>query len=105
MLIQFAILFLPVWRVLYVSFMCRIDVLSLLMLSKCRRGYIIANVEISKVFFSVAGPYFYLLGPNHLGSIYRGFTLRSDLRSCRLCECLFSTVFEREDQGEVITSD
>ena len=44
------------WRVLcvYVSFMCRIVcVVSLLMLSKCRRGYIrhITIVEISKVFF------------------------------------------------------
>ena len=39
--------------------MCRIVcVVSLLMLSKCRRGYvIIAIVDISKV-FSVAGPYY-----------------------------------------------
>ena len=59
MLIQFAILFLPVWRELlwrvfcvYVSFKCRIVcIVSLLMLSKCRRGYIMANMEISKVFF------------------------------------------------------
>ena len=65
------ILFLPVWlellwRVLcvYVSFMCRIVcVVSLLMLSKCRRGYIITNVEISKVFFCS-----WSIRPNHLGS-------------------------------------
>ena len=33
-------------------------VISLLMLSKCRRGYIIANVEILKVFFGVTLSFF-----------------------------------------------
>ena len=38
-------------------------VISLLMLSKCRRGYIIANVEILKVFFGVTLTRFSFFAP------------------------------------------
>ena len=56
--------------------------------------------EINIMFYKV-----FLLLPHVNDVVTRASTLRSDLRSCRFRECLFRTVFEHEDQGEVIISD